>query len=300
MKKSISLSLALIICLSINTFAFASTPYFTQTWTTEALNLNISPEETTFTISPVPANSSAPVPGYTRESDNKVKITVPTSYSSAGEYKYTITQTAGKTQGMNYDSGAINLCVLVTIDKKGYVQTDSFLYAGEGSAKKEGFVNSYDVRSLSITQSVTGNIINEQEEFTVKVTFTPESGKKFKYNMRYSSANSASEDINYSSTTATTKQFTMKAGETLTINNIPVGVTYLVENISDNGYQTEYNNNSGTVGAQDISVNISNTRNSELNVGVVLETAPYLVILAVVAGGIIFLIHRQKKENRKV
>ncbi len=300
MKKSLCLFLALTLFLSISSFACAANPTFTQTWSSNS-NKNITAENTGFTVAADAANpAEVNVTCETDSESGKTTIRYPSSYASAGEYKYAITQNSGSTQGMNYDSGIIHFCILVTKNKSGESTANAYLYSDGTAAKKEGFENTYEVRSLSITQSVSGNTVNAQEEFDVSVTITPETGKAIKYDLGYSSTNSESGEIYSREKDAITKSFKMKPGEKLTIYNIPVGVTYSVQNTSDNGYQATYTNGSGTVGSEDINVSITNERNSDLNVGVVLEYAPYVVILAVVAAGVVILILRQKKENREV
>ena len=103
-------------------------------------------------------------------------------------------------------------------------------------------------------------------------------------------------------------QFTLKDGASITFKNLPSGQYKVVEdNYSGEKYETSYVVDSGTpVNGQEATVTIgtdakqidfTNHRTLEPDLGVLLDTLPYIVILAVVAGGVALLMLRKRRKE---
>lgn len=103
-------------------------------------------------------------------------------------------------------------------------------------------------------------------------------------------------------------KFTLKDGASITFKNLPSGQYKVVEdNYSGEKYETSYVVDSGTpVNGQEATVTIgtdakqidfTNHRTLEPDLGVLLDTLPYIVILAVVAGGVALLMLRKRRKE---
>lgn len=84
-------------------------------------------------------------------------------------------------------------------------------------------------------------------------------------------------------------------------NNIPKDVTYIVEeqDYSREEYTATYKDSkSGTIANDVKSTTITNQRGDDtIDTGVILDNAPYILMLAVVAGGAMTLVIKKRREE---
>lgn len=112
-------------------------------------------------------------------------------------------------------------------------------------------------------------------------------------------------------------KFTLKHGGTVTIKNLPVGTytvteletsigelknyktTWLLDSGSDSDNKTENSTRTATVEmkSEKRTLNFTNECTLQPDLGVLLDTLPYLVILAVVAGGVALLMLRKHRKE---
>ena len=100
---------------------------------------------------------------------------------------------------------------------------------------------------------------------------------------------------------------TLKHNTKITFNNLPAGVTYtMTENGKDSDgkvdglYTVNGEQNNGTVaaGAQVAKENIENTNEGQPDMGVVLDNAPYIAMLAIVAiGGVALMLNKRRRDE---
>lgn len=157
--------------------------------------------------------------------------------------------------------------------------------------------------NLTVTKTVTGKLGDTNKAFTF--TITKADG---------TAVNIASANIEISDADSTkvewkdNGQFTLKDRASITFKNLPSGQYKVVEdNYSGEKYETSYVVDSGTpVNGQEASVtigtdakqiNFTNHRTLEPDLGVLLDTLPYIVILAVVAGGVALLMLRKHRKE---
>lgn len=157
--------------------------------------------------------------------------------------------------------------------------------------------------NLTVTKTVTGKLGDTNKAFTFQlldangnpVTLTTG-------NYEFSNTNGALLND------GTDGKFTLKDGASITFKNLPSGQYKVVEdNYSGEKYETSYVVDSGTpVNGQEASVtigtdakqiNFTNHRTLEPDLGVLLDTLPYIVILAVVAGGVALLMLRKHRKE---
>lgn len=338
MKKFLSIMLALVLVLSMSTVAFAAedeattyTDMSTVTLTKEYKLTNTgttSPAETftfsaltctnvedagvgvTTTNAPVPtiasASFAAGAAGDATNGKQNITITLPT-YTAVGIYTYTFTEVDGGTAGVTYRSNAITLKVTV-IEQNGKVRVAA-VHTGSADAdtKSNTFDNTYSAGSLSVKKNVTGEFGDQQKEFTVKVTFTASSGDTVREAISYvDGTETKTIDAGENGWTGSKEvEITLKHNETVTFTNIPYGVTYTVV---ENDYTAEANggydaasydsNKEGTINSASVSTTITNNKGGTIDTGIVLDSMPYFLMLAVACIGL-FLFFSKKRMMRE-
>ena len=157
--------------------------------------------------------------------------------------------------------------------------------------------------NLTVTKTVTGKLGDTNKAFTFQILDA--SGNPVTLttgNYEFSNTNGALLND------GTDGKFTLKDGASITFKNLPSGQYKVVEdNYSGEKYETSYVVDSGTpVNGQEASVtigtdakqiNFTNHRTLEPDLGVLLDTLPYIVILAVVAGGVTLLMLRKRRKE---
>lgn len=238
------------------------------------------------------------------------------NWPGVGVYYYKVNETAGNTAGVTYDNATAYLKVTVAYSERTNTYYTAFVTLsladengdGQTDSKTAGFTNVYSAGSLSISKNVTGNMGNQDTYFAVKVTLKGETNKT------YASSYSVSQTSYTQNPTAIEigkeTTFNLKHGETITISNLPYGVKYTVveDNYTaeaDGGYEAaKYSLNDGTDTTTSItdeeldsaseSVKITNRKNTGIDMGVTLDSLPYILALAVVFGGAVVMFTRKR------
>lgn len=293
---------------------------------TGATGTGIFPNETLEFIS-TPADSNPTEANLTIANlvvdgtDGELTITLP-EYDTIGQYVYTISEKEGNTQGVTYTDATIDVTVLVSYDDNHELKAELFLTqkVSEGSAAKvDTFNNEYELGKLNVTKVVEGNLGSQDAEFDMTVTFT--SDKPVLSDITYVDGNTTGTIAYENGWTEANGQYTatasikVKHGETVSFTNIPAGVTYLVEedekhtlgqsdtmdpnSPADEDYKVEYTNNSGTItvaGADPQLVTVTNTKQTAVETGVVLDSMPYVLILTATLVGMAALLGKKRYE----
>ena len=301
MKKALSVTLALILCVCLCSTAFAATnPTFTQTWTkTWGNGINIS-ENVPMVVTEDPSN---PVSGTTLELSRNnttgvVTITCPT-YTTAGIYKYSITQTPGNSQGATYDAGTIGFEVLVSYNNNGSVYVEKTGLSKVDGAKKDAFENYFKFGALTITNHIAGNLGDTSAKLPITVTLHADKTvtTQISYNV------DGGSDIALSGGSWTGDRVVEISGVSnngsVHFNNVPEGVTYTISEAGTNGYTVSASPASGTIAAeQDSAVSVTQTKEADINTGINLDSIPFLVLLAVVVLGAALLFLRRRRREQ--
>ena len=155
--------------------------------------------------------------------------------------------------------------------------------------------------NLTVTKTVTGKLGDTNKAFTFTIT---KDGKPVNNitedNIEVSDGAQWLNDGN--------GKFTLKDGATITFKNLPSGEYKVVEDdYIGEKYETSYVVDSGTpengqeatvtIGTDAKRIDFTNHRNLEPDLGVLLDTLPYIVILAVVAGGVALLMLRKHRKE---
>lgn len=247
----------------------------------------------------------------------KITIALPT-YEKVGIYKYTLEEVAGKTAGVSYYGNEIKLVVTVVNDGTGKVRVAAVhteaendkggfdsITKGEGG-KSDTFANTYKANELEVSKTVTGNMGDKDKYFTFHVTFTKNSNEDAPTLIKYEDA-TGEHTLTFTGGTVT-KEFTLKNDSEMHFTNVPAGVTYTVseESYATDGYKTyigseteenEKRSAEGTATTEKATVAFFNHKGGDVDTGVILDNAPYMLMLAVVAGGAMTLVIKKRREE---
>lgn len=258
------------------------------------------------TVSNLVVNSTNP--GY-------LTFTIP-SLSVAGVYRWTITENEGNTAGVTYTNSVIHVIVLVEYDNSNHslkiANTDYYIEKID-KVKTDTFENTFKSGSVTVAKDVTGNMANETDKFEITVTLT--SSKPIGTTVKL-----AGQDVAYTEWTANANKTSWSVSKTLTISkkdgastfaDIPEGVTVtVVENTAEDkmgGYTyvstNDNKDNTFSKGIVDTDVNtpivVTNNKTTEVDMGVTLDSLPYILMLVVVCGAmfVLFTKKRAAREN---
>ena len=159
--------------------------------------------------------------------------------------------------------------------------------------------------NLTVTKTVTGKLGDTNKAFTFTITKADgASANIIDANVEISEADRAKVEWKGNG------QFTLKDGASITFKNLPSGEYKIVEDdytgekydtswqIGTDGEVHEKNSTATvTIGTTEQTVHFINHRTLEPDLGVLLDTLPYIVILAVVAGGVALLMLRKHRKE---
>lgn len=157
--------------------------------------------------------------------------------------------------------------------------------------------------NLTVTKTVTGKLGDTNKAFTFTIT------KADGTPVNITDANNETTD-NTKAVWQSNGKFTLKDGASITFKNLPSGeYKILEEDYTGEKYETSWQigtdgevqekNSTATVtiGTTEQTVHFTNHRTLEPDLGVLLDTLPYIVILAVVAGGVALLMLRKHRKE---
>lgn len=210
------------------------------------------------------------------------------------------------------------VCPDKKITADGTVYTFKGWYTDENCTREADFVNgtiSTDTTfyakyvpasaNLTVTKTVTGKLGDTNKAFTFTITKADGTSANITdANVEISEADSAKVEW------LRNGNFTLKDGASIIFKNLPSGEYKVIEeDYSGEKYDTSwqigtdgevYEKNSTatvTIGTTEQTVHFTNHRTLEPDLGVLLDTLPYIVILAVVAGGVALLMLRKRRKE---
>ena len=159
--------------------------------------------------------------------------------------------------------------------------------------------------NLTVTKTVTGKLGDTNKAFTFTITKADGTAVNIaSANIEISEADRAKVEW------LDNGKFTLKDGASITFKNLPSGEYKFVEDdyigekyetswqIGTDGKVYEKNRTATvTIGTTEQTVHFTNHRTLEPDLGVLLDTLPYIVILAVVAGGVALLMLRKRRKE---
>lgn len=157
--------------------------------------------------------------------------------------------------------------------------------------------------NLTVSKTVTGKLGDTNKAFTFTITKADGTAANITdTNIEISEADRAKVEWKGNG------QFTLKDGASIIFKNLPSGQYKVVEdNYSGEKYETSYVVDSGTpenrreasvtIGTDAKTIAFTNNCTLQPDLGVLLDTLPYTVILAVVAGGVALLMLRKHRKE---
>ncbi len=243
-------------------------------------------------------------------------VTLPT-YTKVGVYTYTITEQAGSTLGVEYDTTPVYMVVTVTNSSTDGT-SDAFtatvaIHKGSATAEKtedSEFLNTYGLGQLTVTKNVSGNLASNTKKFTIHVTFS--GGANAGSSITYTVAGGEEQTLAFGTDGTATLDVELSNGQSVVFTNIPAGVTYTVEEDSkhtegadspettEEGYTVSYTKSDDEmkIAAGDTdTVTILNTKETEIDTGINLDSLPYITLLVGVMALAAFMVIRRRRTN---
>lgn len=243
-------------------------------------------------------------------SDTRVKgldVKPDKDFPSVGVYTYEVTETDGKTAGVTYSKEKLELKATVFHDSK----TDAIKVAYAfrvGANKGATIVNSYSAGTLQVGKHVYGNLGNKEQKFNITVTLTAPEGQTVNSTITYGGKNADQKTITPEAFDnedhAVTVTISLANEQAIVFNNVPYGVKYKVQEDKYEGYKTTYSETpegadyvEGTIKAKHAVADIFNEKEGSVDTGVILHSAPYVLLLVGVgAAAVAFLILKKHRE----
>ena len=235
-------------------------------------------------------------------SKQKLVVTTPAAdFPSVGIYTYTVTEKKGDTAGVTYSEQELTLIATVYYESDDAKDMKVSYVFRDAMTKNPDIVNTYSAGFLQVGKHVSGTLGNKTQKFNINVTFIAPANQTVRSTITYGDKENPKtitpadfENKDH----AVTVQISLADKQTMTFNNVPYNVEYRVQEETYKGYETSYGSEAnGTIHKPETVAAVLNTKNGDVDTGVILHSAPYVLLLVGVgAAAVAFLILKKHRE----
>ncbi|HEM5682931.1 TPA: QVPTGV class sortase B protein-sorting domain-containing protein [Streptococcus suis] len=227
-------------------------------------------------------------------------------FSNVGIYRYKVTEKQGMVPGVTYDKTSYIIDVYVVKNEQESLVPKYIVSYQENQKEKKPvqFNNQLKTTSLTVKKSVTGNAGDKNKDFGFTITL--------KADQFYKESEKISAKLVDKGGSITERQllvgvnkFTLKDGESLSIDKLPIGITYKVEEnkledykvsaeLTENNQAKTYNFTEQISDETPDTIVVTNNKNINTPTGVAMAIAPYAVMTLVGIGGVLYFVKNKK------
>lgn len=250
------------------------------------------------------------------------------SFKAPGIYRYIITEKPSSQDGITNDTvttRTLDVFVEYATGSGTALKISNYiLYPGtktnseDEATKDDGFTNTYTSYALTLEKTVTGNQGDRDQYFKFTVGIT-DAVKDTVYVVDLDDADAdpsvdGAQQSNPASMTVgedgtVSQVYYLKHDQSIVIRGLTANTQYTVteESYSADGYTTTNTDNSAsgnttgakTMGAADHTVTFTNNKTGVVPTGILLDVAPYLLLVAAALAGFALLALGGKRRNRR-
>lgn len=271
-------------------------------------------------------NMTAKDVAYTGSLDIKISdFSLP---EGPGKYCFEIKETSNGTPGVTYDNSTRYLVITVANNDNlnGYVyyaQLYDSNYSPATSIKGQAtgtkvdganaFTNTYTANNVVISKDIKGGLgdLAAKFNFKVKLSYANDKTAEQYVGAKVTEYNGETAEIkNHVWAIDNTTEHTISLGrnQSITLTNLPEGVTvtvvetdggeYIVTKSDDTTGTLENSTITATITGTDGKIGFINTKEGIPDMGVVLDNAPYIAMLAIVAiGGVALMLNKRRRDE---
>lgn len=245
---------------------------------------------------------------------NKTKTTTVdfanVEFPKAGIYRYVVKETDNKIPGITYDVQEYEVDVYAYDNGKGKFVANYVVSHKKGNEAKEPiqFNNKLKTTSLTVKKTVTGNAGERDRDFNFTLELIPNAEFEKGQTVTFTKKGKDKPETSIEAKIGEVTQFTLKNGESLTLDKFPVGISYKVDETKVEGYTTSAKLTDGdkaaaayTLGTEQKSdetadvIDVTNNKEGIIPTGVVNTIAPFAALAIVAIGGSLYFVKRKKE-----
>lgn len=287
-----------------------------------------SPADTASAKNGLPSDTAGSVTSGKKYVEKTVTVNFSgVTFNAPGIYHYTITEKPSTASGISNDASNIRelyAYVEYTADytalKVSYALQNGNVTNPSDNTKSTGFTNSYSTNDLTLRKTVEGNQGDRDKYFAFTVGVSnAEPGTVYTVDLTNADQNpmvDGSSQSNAGTLTATeagtvSATYYLKHNQSIVIKGLTADTKYTIteDSYTSSGYSTNNKvdgtpsgetNTTGerTMGAAAHTVVFTNSKNGTVPTGILLDVAPYIVLVAVVGVGLVALLLSKKRRSR--